>query len=288
MNTKVVLHPKYSTSQVLVKIKFDTEGKYTDMIGWVDILSTTLRKNFNRSAMTVSKELVADAVNTNTNSKPLGEYANTLESKTGITGAITETEIFDKKDFSSPDWGDLKPGTTFDVMNIKVIKHPKYGSLDMMLIKVTFDPGKIHDGRTGWVQVNKTSLINKFNTSTMTVGTAMVSNSTSTSTTAKSYSEFANYKEYNTGITGAIAKENGSEVFDKKDFGTPTHGFVKNGATFELLNSSVAKHPIYSLDMILIKITFDPENKYTGKVGWVMAKATSLNPRFNEATMKIE
>jgi hypothetical protein len=286
MNTKVVTHPKYSTNQVMVKIKFDTEGKYTDMIGWIDILSTTLRKNFSQSTMTVSKEQVNDSYSGSTsNTTSYSSYSTTVESKTGITGAITETEIFDKKDFSSPDWGDLVPGTTFDLLNTKVIKHPKYGSLNMMLIKVTYDPNKLHDSKVGWVQVNKTSLINKFNTSTMTIGTTVVSNSSSSS---GSYAEFANYKEFNTGITGAIAKESGSEVFDKKDFGSPTHGFVKNGATFELLNTTVVKHPIYSLDMILIKITYDPENKYTGKVGWVMANATSLNPRFNKSLMKIE
>jgi len=289
MNTKILIHPKYSTYQVMVKIKFDPQGLYTDKVGWLDIQSTTLRNNFSTTTMIVGKDKVTDTYssgNTSATTKTTN-YANTVEAKTGLSGAITSSEVFDKKDFTTPTWGTLDAGITFDVLNTKVVSHPNYNSLNMMLIKVTFDAKNVHTGRVGWVQVNKTSLVNNFNAATMTVGsTAVFSSSTSTSSSTKPTTDFANYSEYKTGITGAIANDSGSEVFDKKDFST-THGFVKNGATFDLLNTKTVKHPTYSLDMILIKITFDPEYKYTDKVGWVYVKATSLKNNFNTSTLTV-
>jgi hypothetical protein len=271
----------------MVKIKFDPQGLYTDKVGWLDIQSTTLRNNFSTTTMIVGKEKVADSYSSGTTTTGTTNFANTVEAKTGLSGAITSSEVFDKKDFGTPTWGTLDAGITFDVLNTKVVKHPKYNSLNMMLIKVTFDAKNIHTGRVGWVQVKNTSLVNNFNATTMIVGSTAVSSSSSITSSTKSTIDYANYSEYKTGITGAIANDSGSEVFDKKDFSTTTHGFVKNGATFDLLNTKTVKHPTYSLDMILIKITFDPEYKYTGKVGWVYVNATSLKNNFNATTLTV-
>jgi hypothetical protein len=294
MNTKILMHPKYSTYQVLVKVKFDPDGVFTGTTGWVDIQSTTLRKNFSQTSMKVSKEAVSDnntASSTSTEKKSYPEFSNYSESKTGVTGAIANdsgSEVFDRKDFSTPTFGFVKNGATFDLLNTAVAKHPIYG-LNMILIKITFDPENKNTGSVGWVNVDATSLQNSFNATSMTISKA-TSSAPSTTSKPSSYPEYGNYNELKTGITGAVANDNyNDDVFYKKDFSTPSHGFIKNGATFDLLNKTVISNPNYpSLYMVLIKVTYDPESKHTGKVGWVQAKATSLKPRFNKTTMKIE
>lgn len=213
------------------------------------------------------------------------EFANFAETKTGIYGSIAhstaKSEVFDKKDFSST-FGFLQNGSTFELLSTLAVKHPKYNSLNMILIKVTSDPENKNTGRTGWVNVKSTTLTSRFNASSM-----RISSEASTST---SNSTFANFTETNTGLYGSIDNETGQEVFDMKDFSPPTtgSGFLKNGATFDLLNTQTVRHPDFELDMILVRITNDPDKSYTGKVGWVYVGATTLKSKFNSTSKKVE
>ncbi len=213
------------------------------------------------------------------------EFAKYAEMKTGIFGSIAhetaESEVFDKKDFAATGFGFIKNGATFELLNTLVVKHPKYNALNMILIKVTYDPEGKHTGRIGWVHVKATTLNSRFNASSMRIdgGTAVVT-----------VSSHANHPEVKTGLWGTISESTGKEVFDMKDFSAPSYGsgFLKNGATFDLLSFETVKHPTFSLDMILIRVTHDPDNSYTGKTGWVYVKATSLFEKFNPNTLKIE
>ncbi len=282
LSTLAVKHPKYSSlNMVLIKVTSDPENKNVGRVGWVHVKSTTLNARFNSSTMRIDGETSAK---TNTSS-----FASTPELNTGIYGSIdndTGKEVFDMKDFSPPTTGSgfLKNGATFDLLNTQTVIHPDF-ALDMILVRITYDPDGSYTGKVGWVNVNATSLKNKFNSVTKKIENSKTGSTSSSSAN----SQFANYKEENTGIYGSIAHATAdSEVFDKKDFSSTAYGFLKNGATFDLLSKNVVKHPTYSLNMVLIKVTFDPENKYTGKVGWVHVEATSIKNRLNSTSMKIE
>lgn len=293
LNNLGVKHPKYpALNMVLIKVTSDPENKFTGKTGWVHVKATTLNKRFNASTLRVEAE------GTTTTAKPSGtiNYATFPELKTGLYGKIeydSGSEVFDLKDFTPPPTGSgfLKNGATFDLLNTETVKHPDY-ALDMVLIRVTYDPENSYVGKVGWVYVNATTLKDKFNPTTRKIEEHYKGSSTTTTskTTTTGNSQYANYTESKTGIYGSVAHETAqSEVFDKKDFGTPTHGFIKNGATFDLLNTVAVKHPTYgSLNMVLVKITYDPENKYTGTTGWLHVKATSLKNRLNDTTLKIE
>ena len=290
LNNLGVKHPKYpALNMVLIKVTSDPENKYTGKTGWVHVKATTLNKRFNTNTLRVEAEGAAATT------KPTAtiNYAAFPELKTGLYGKIeydSGSEVFDLKDFTPPPMGSgfLKNGATFDLLNTETVKHPEY-SLDMILIRVTHDPDNSYVGKVGWVYVNATTLKDKFNPTTFKVEENYKS-TTNTTTASSNNAQYANYTETKTGVYGSVAHETAqSEVFDKKDFSTPTHGFIKNGATFDLLNTVAVKHPSYgSLNMILVKITYDPENKYTGKTGWLHVKATSLKSRLNATSLKIE
>lgn len=287
LNTLGVKHPRYTAlNMVLVKITSDPEYKYVGKTGWVHVKATTLSSRFDENSMRI------DGKTSIGNTSSGSSFATYPELKTGLFGTIENesgSEVLDMKDFSPPGYGSgfLKNGATFDLLNTQTVKHPTY-KLDMVLIRVTNDPDGSYTGKVGWVYYKATSLKNKFNPNTLKIEDTYTGGSSTT--TGSGYTQFANYAEIKTGIYGSIAHETAeSEVFDKKDFSTPGFGFIKNGATFDLLNTKAVNHPIYgSLNMVLIRVTYDPENKHTGKVGWVHIKATSLKSRINESTLIVK
>lgn len=88
----------------------------------------------------------------------------------------------------------------------------------------------------------------------------------------------------NTGIKGCFTTDIGFiKVYGHDDLTHP----IKTGMSFDLLNVNSVKDD-YSLNTLKIKVTYDPDGKLEGTIGYVYPSGTSLTDLFNYSTSRVE
>lgn len=281
-----------------IKVKI-LEGPFKGEIGFMYPSSTSFSKYTDYTSKRIRVEDAKDAPVLKKKADDVDFIDRVATEKTGCTGIVT----FDGGTLKMSSFDDSRThlvyGSKIELLSHTMIKEDGGWGLYHIKVKVIDDleSGK-HNGKTGYMYPASTSFSPYADYSAERMeapkgftpdtekdkDTDVVANA---STADGSY-ELPSFTNEKTGISGAIDGLLGDAWAYAEGSDWSKEVYLKTGTKFDLLSKQIFKDAITKYYFIKVKITVDPEKKYTGKVMWVNVDETTLNNKADKTDLTIK